>query len=118
MVVAELQDACCQGLVQRQILSSPLPAHASLRPTFCLVQAALDKLPGELKAQQANAAAVERRLQREKGAWVAPEGRDRLPREFVQARPPLVQASPWYVGARSWDATALQLQMAGARLAA
>lgn len=48
-------------------------------------QAALDKLPGELKEQQANAAAVERRLQREKGAWVVEEGRDKLPREFVQA---------------------------------
>ncbi|KAL4451471.1 hypothetical protein ABPG75_007133 [Micractinium tetrahymenae] len=47
-------------------------------------QAALDKLPDELKEQQANAAGVERRLQREKGAWVVEEGCDRLPREFVQ----------------------------------
>ena len=51
-------------------------------------QAALDKLPGELKAQQANAAAVERRLQREKGVWV-PEGpwAAALPRDFVQVGP-------------------------------
>lgn len=60
----------------------PLPSFPFCPPS----QAALDKLPGELKAQQANAAAVERRLQREKGAWVAAEGRDKLPREFVQAR--------------------------------
>lgn len=61
-------------------------AHFTTLPASC-VQAALDKLPGELKAQQANAAKVERRLQREKGGWVRLEGRPSLPREFVQASP-------------------------------
>ena len=64
--------------------SSALTASFTTLPA-CL-QAALDKLPGELKAQQANAAKVERRLQREKGGWVQMEGRPSLPREFVQAR--------------------------------
>ena len=61
----------------------PAPLQPCL-PASCL-QAALDKLPGDLKAQQANAAKVERRLQREKGGWVRMEGRPSLPREFVQA---------------------------------
>ena len=50
------------------------------------LQAALDKLPGELKAQQANSAVVERRLQCEKGSWVLDGHAARvvLPREFAQ----------------------------------
>eukprot|EP00887_Chlorella_sp_A99_P001761 scaffold19.g1761.t1 len=49
-------------------------------------QAALAKLPGELKAQQDNAAAVEARLQAGKGAWVGAGAARRaaLPREFLQ----------------------------------
>jgi hypothetical protein len=71
-----------------------LSAHCIIDPSpllptrsFLSKQAALDKLPGELKAQQANAAAVEGRLQREKGGWVAegPQARALLPREFAQA---------------------------------
>ena len=34
------------------------------------MQAVLEKLPAELKAQQRNAAAVQQRLQREAGTWL------------------------------------------------
>ena len=73
-----------EALQSHTAATTPPAPHPFL--PVCL-QAALDKLPGELKAQQANAAKVERRLQREKGGWVLMEGRPMLPREFVQARP-------------------------------
>lgn len=82
--------ACCAAdqRAAAQLLQSrvPPPTRALSRPPLSPRQAALDKLPGELKAQQANAAAVEARLQREKGGWVL-EGhaaRVALPREFAQ----------------------------------
>ena len=66
--------------------AQPGQAAQTTCPATWHAQAALDKLPGELKAQQANAAVVERRLQCEKGSWVL-EGQPArivLPREFAQ----------------------------------
>ena len=78
----------------------PTPYSLS-SPPFALssLQAALAKLPGELRAQQANAARVEARLQREKGAWVVGAG-SMLPREFVQVR--VVDVCP-HVCAGWWE---------------
>ena len=62
------------------------------------MQATLEQLSADLEVQQANAVAVEQRLQREKGSWVL-ENRAVVPREFLQvnnvqpSQPPRILSS-------------------------
>lgn len=83
-VQADVQPMHCTGRPAALLIALLRDGtYACARPRL---QAALDKLPGELKAQQANSAVVERRLQCEKGSWVLDGHAARvvLPREFAQ----------------------------------
>jgi hypothetical protein len=75
-----------RGPPQPEVQVGPAVDIEQLSKDIERAQAALDKLPSELKAQQANSAAVERRLQCEKGGWVldGQTARVVLPREFSQ----------------------------------